>query len=166
MTNPTWQQRVADYAERLAEINESIDLILDETRVGTVNVKSEELKASQDALSAQVQNLQNMLAEREELLAADDAVGSGTTLRARLMSTRRIDDARLAKRLDEVGRQIEVTRERSVALFVCQYHLANLGQELIRLLSGSTGGDTYGHKIGKPDTTERGRGGGLFNEAA
>lgn len=159
-----WRERVAAYLGLLAEVNETIDLILDETRVGTVNVRSEEVERSREELTEAIGRLEEMLAQRQELLTDPAAPKKGITLRDKLMSTRHIDDARLLKRCDEVSAAIELTRERCLALFVCQFHLASLGQDLINLLSGATGPATYqaGGAMAKRDQS----GGGLFNEAA
>ncbi|SRR6056297_743608 len=166
MNQANWNRRVEEYVQRLAEVNETIDLILDDTRVGTLNVRPEEVEASREALVEAIGRLEAMLPEREDLLRDDDAPKTGITLREKLLSTRRIDDAALARRCDEVSAQIELTRERAISLFVCHFHLAALGQDLIDLLSGQAGPTTYGKQIGQPGNRQRESGGGLFNEAA
>ena len=166
MSKATWNDRVLAYVEHLAEVNESIDLILDETRVGTLNVRPEEIEASREALTAAVTRLEAMLPERETLLRDDEAPKLGITLREKLLATRRIEDAALARRCEEVSRQVELTRERAISLFVCHFHLASLGQDLIDLLSGQSAPSTYGEKIGQPGKSNHESGGGLFNEAA
>lgn len=160
-----WRERVGGYLTRLSEVNETIDLILDETRVGTVNVDSDEVERSRAELTEAIGRLEEMLTRREELLTDPAAPKKGITLRDKLRSTRHIDDARLLNRCDQISAAIELTRERSLALFVCQFHLASLGEDLINLLSGASGPATYqaGGSIAKRDQSS---GGGLFNEAA
>lgn len=161
-----WNVRVERYLDQLAEVNETIDLILDETRVGTRRVAPEEVDRSRQELTTAIGRLESMLPLREELLRADDAPEHGQTLREKLLSTRHIDDARIAMRCETVSKRLDTTRERAVALFVCQYHLANLGQDLIELLSGAATPKTYEGQLGKPQPRRPDSGGGLFNEAA
>ena len=50
---------------------------------------------------------------------------------------------------------------RSVAIFVCQYHLSNLTTDLVRLMTGADQPATYG----VVESTQPSPPGGLFNEA-
>lgn len=156
----TWTERVEDYVHQLQQTAETIDLILDETRLSTTQVKSPEIEASTQELLTAIGHLEKLVDTREALLRADDAPAEGVTLTEKLFSTRRIDDGRLAKQCQEVARQVEMTHQRAVSLFVCQYHLSQLGSELLQLLSGSAAPDTYGQER-RPSS-----GGGLFNDAA
>jgi len=160
MSQP-WNDRVEAYVERLRQITTSIAETLDDTRVNTLAPDSEELNAQASKLAASIRSLETMVDEREALLHAEDAPPTGITLTEKLLATRRIDDARLARQCREVSGELEATHQRAVSLFVCQFHLANFGKELLQLLSGSLEGATYGDG---PSRT--GQGGGLFNEAA
>ena len=158
--NATWTERVEDYVHQLQQTAETIDLILDETRLATTEVNSPEVEASTQELLGAVGQLEKLVETRETLLRAGDAPAAGLTLSEKLFSTRRIDDARLAKQCREVAKQVETTHQRAVSLFVCQYHLSQLGSELLQLLSGSAAPDTYGQER-RPSS-----GGNLFNDAA
>lgn len=156
----TWTERVEDYVHQLQQTAETIDLILDETRLSTTQVNSPEVEASTQELVTAIGQLERLVHTRETLLTAADAPAVGITLTEKLFSTRKIDDARLAKHCQTVAKEVETTHQRAVALFVCQYHLSQLGSELLQLLSGSTAPDTYGQERRAHPS------GGIFNDAA
>lgn len=162
----TWSQRVSAYVDELSEVAETIDLILDETRIRTIGLRPGEVDASTQQLAASVERLETMIARREELLRADDAPQRGLSLSEKLLYSRRIDDARLAQRCGEVAKAIDTTHHRATALFVCQYHLTHFQQELLQRLSGATAPPTYGPGHQTRTATRNNRTGGLFNDAA
>lgn len=156
-----WRDRVAEYIDELAEVAETIDLILDETRVRTMGLKSDEVDASTAQLVSAIAELETMVERRDELIRDPEAPKSGLSLSEKLLYTRKIDDARLARRCGEVAETIATTHQRATALFVCQYHLSELQRDLLNRLAGATGPQTYGKNGQKPIG-----GTGLFNEAA
>lgn len=173
-----WNERVGDYVDRLAALTEELDDRLDAIRMpplrpdgesgaGSGSARRSAAESAADApagleeLAELVRRLETFVGERETLLAADDAPRQGWTLTEKLLGTRRIDDARLAKRCRETSERIQTTHQRAVSLFVCQFHLANFGNDLLKRLSGAPETTTYGG--GQPT---RGQGGGLFNDAA
>ena len=174
--NASWTNRVEVYVERLTELTTALDERLDEVRM--LPLASRRLAVADGSEAAPipidpeqspevaevaelVKRLEGFVAQREELLCAEDAPEVGLTLSEKLLGTHRIEDARLAMRCREASEQIQTTHHRAVSLFVCQFHLANFGSELLQILSGGPEGSTYGP--GKPS---RGHGGGLFNDAA
>ncbi len=183
----SWTSRVEDYVDRLMELSTSLDEQLDQLRLQPLRSAREsdppsgedapsdqasnsaapppmvtpENSPELDTLAATVQQLEAFVAQREALLRASDAPRAGQTLTQKLLGTHRIEDARLAKRCRDVSEQVETTHQRAMALFVCQFHLANFGHDLLKLLSGAPDATSYGQ--GKP---ARGHGGGLFNDAA
>ena len=163
--NKDWQGRVIQYVDEVAAVAESMNLILDDTRVG-VHQDEEQAARSTARLQEQLETLESLVAARETLLRAEDAPEQGLTLSEKLLSRRRIDDARLAKRCDEVSRAIEATHERAMALFVCQYHLADLTQDLVRAMMGFQGTQTYTRDGSDLNPKTKSHGGGLFDEAA
>ena len=160
-TTKPWRDRVADYVDELAEVAETIDLILDETRVRTMGLRAEEVDASTTQLISAINELETMVERRDQLIRDPDAPKSGLSLSEKLLYTRKIDDARLARRCGEVAEVIATTHQRATALFVCQYHLSELQRDLLNRLAGATGPQTYSKDGRKPQG-----GTGLFNEAA
>lgn len=156
-----WRDRVNDYVDNLAKVAEKIDLILDETRIHTIGLKANEVNASTTELIAAITELEEMIERRDVLLRDADAPEKGLSLSEKLLTSRKIEDARLARRCGEVAEMMETTHQRATALFVCQYHLNEFQKELLQRLSGATAPPTYG-KSRNPNTGS----GGLFNEAA
>ena len=161
----SWVDRVGLYVEHLDEITENIDLILDETRVNTLGVKGQQINESTVQLQVALAQLEEMVAKRDDLIRASDAPKDGTTLATKLKSTYRIEDARLAKRCQEVSEKIKTTHERALSLFVCQFHLAELTTDIMQTLSGSQRTNTYKKESGGSSQKPMGQG-GLFDEAA
>lgn len=160
-----WNSRVAQYTDEMEAIAEKIDLILDDMRVGTSKVDAEEVAASTTQLEASLQELEDMVSNRDQLLRDPDAPPVGLTLTTKLKSTFRIEDARLAKRCTEVSQKIELTHQRAMALFVCQFHLSDLTTDIVKTLAGREQNSTY-QNDGKPNESQSSGGGGLFDEAA
>ncbi|KAA1259522.1 hypothetical protein LF1_20560 [Rubripirellula obstinata] len=160
-----WISRVEHYVETLDQLSEKIDLILDETRMGTLGAKSQEINESTAQLEVALVELEAMVAKRDDLLRATDAPENGTTLTEKLKSTFHIDDARLARRCEEVSEKVKLTHERATALFVCQFHLADLTSDLLKTISGSQTPETYKKDSAGSQHRPTGQG-GLFDEAA
>jgi len=156
-----WRDRVNQYVDELAQVAETIDLILDETRIRTVGLRPNEVDASTQQLVAAITDLESMVQRREQLLRDDDAPASGLSLTEKLLGSRRIEDARLARRCGEVAEMIATTHQRATALFVCQYHLSEFQRDVLERLAGASGPQTYGRAGQKPKPSS-----GLFNEAA
>ncbi|QDT06204.1 hypothetical protein K227x_46120 [Rubripirellula lacrimiformis] len=159
----TWSNRVERYLNELEETANTIDLILDQTRVQTVAVQPGQIDESTRQLQAALAVLEEKIAEREELLRDPDAPPSGLTLTKKLMSSLKIEDARLALRCRDLASTIELAHTRAVSLFVCQFHLSNLTTELVQTLTGATAPQTYPSPNGEKAPSS---GGGLFDEAA
>lgn len=128
-------------------------------QLATRNVQPDKIDASTKQLATLIEELAELIKKREVLLQDEDAPQRGMTLVDKLFSTQEIEDARIAKRCQKVAGTVETTHTRAVSLFVCQYHLAALSTDLVRLLSGERNPPTYAKK----QTQHRG---GLFNEAA
>ncbi|MEM6363835.1 MAG: hypothetical protein AAF539_01335 [Planctomycetota bacterium] len=163
----SWSNRVAQYVDDLAEVTETIDLILDETRVRTIGLQPDEVDESTQALAAAITRLEAMVQRRDDLIRDDHAPEPGLSLSEKLLHSRRIEDARLARRCGEVAEAMATTHSRAMALFVCQYHLSEFQTDLLKRLTGVTSPGTYSAG-GKSDANaQRGQqGGGLFNDAA
>lgn len=159
----SWHQRVADYTDQLEATATQIDTLLQQCRVDTENVRSDAVQATMQQLTTQLGSLEEMVAKREELLEADDAPRSGHTLTEKLQSSRNTDDARLAARCKKIAHLVADVNHRAISIFICQYHLADFGNHLIRIVAGEETKPTY-KTDGRKD--DHGPGGGLFNEAA
>jgi hypothetical protein len=158
----TWRTKVATYVDQLEEIAKSIDSILEQTQIDTLQVKCEQVDQSTSQLQQALIRLEEKIAQREGLLKAPDAPQQGLSLTEKLKGTRHIDDARLARRCEQLAALIASTNDRAIALFVCQYHLADCSSEIVRLISGNTAPATYDPSRRTPTRTS----GGLFNESA
>lgn len=158
----SWGSRVETYLDELELIAETIDLVLDNTRVQTQRIASSEVEESTTQLADALKQLEEKVAEREELLRASDAPPNGITLKKKLLSSLHIDDARLALRCEKVAETIELAHTRAISLFVCQYHLADVTGDIVRILSGASSLKTYN----PTRADDRGGQGGLFDEAA
>ena len=187
-----WTERVENYMGRLAELADLLDRRLDEVRLdalphlgsgrtphpptdaGESAAAAEPAGEGLAALAAAVDRLEQMVSERENLLTSPDAPSTGGTLSEKLLATRRIREASLAKQAGEIGERVAGTHERAMSLFVCQFHLANFGEDVLRLLSGAPGAAGYGTPAPSRERSTRtargqatrGHGGGLFNDAA
>jgi hypothetical protein len=162
-----WSNRVECYLDELEECANTIDLILDETRVHAVAVKGREVDESTRQLQASLTTLETKIAERETLLHDADAPPEGLTLIAKLRSTLHVDDERLARRCEQIAGTIELAHTRAVSLFVCQYHLADLTGNLVRIMTRTDKPQTYkAAGSSKKQDPQSSRGGGLFDEAA
>ncbi len=159
-----WFERVEAYLDELERTATTIDMILDETRVYTVNVQGGKVSESTRQLQENLVKLEEMIAQRELLLRDPDAPQRGLTLSTKLLGTLRIEDARLAKRCRELSATIEMAHTRAVSLFVCQYHLADLTTDLVLTLTRTSAPQTY-QSSATAKVPIKG-GGGLFNEAA
>ncbi len=156
--NQVWNERVNFYLDQLETATESIDLLLDEMRVSTAQGEPSDVENSTRELSAAIERLAELIQKRESLLLDSDAPEHGTTLVDKLFSTHRVDDARIARRCQKVAVTVENTHHRAMSLFVCQYHLATLSTDLVRILSGERTPPTYA----KTQVSHRG---GIFNKA-
>ncbi|TWU18149.1 hypothetical protein [Allorhodopirellula heiligendammensis] len=146
-----WRERVASYLLEATDIANSIDLILDETRMGAPNLGGDDAESTVPHLATAVAELERIVEKRDVLLRASDAPPFGLSLSAKLLSTRKIDDARLAKCCGELADLVAQTHQRATALFICQHYLSGLPSDLIARLSA----------VGQPQSHS-----GRFNEAA
>lgn len=158
---PAWRARVASYIEEATAIADSIDLILDETRMGAASQRGGEIDAATQQLCSAISELERIVQQRDVLLRATDAPPFGLSLSEKLLSTRRIDDARIAKSCREVADLVDRTHQRATSLFICQYHLSNISGDLAARLSSSTMLQTTLGSRQSPKSN-----GGRFHEAA
>lgn len=157
----TWRARVAAYVEDATSIANSIDLILDETRMGATSHRNGEIDAATQQLCAAVSELERIVQRRDALLRATDAPPFGLSLSEKLLSTRRIDDARMARCCGEAAELVARTHQRATTLFICQYHLSGIPRDLVSRLSTSTMLQTILGSRQSPKSN-----GGRFKEAA
>jgi hypothetical protein len=160
MMNNAWSERVENYLDQVEQIAMTIELILDQIKLETDD--SGNPQESTTDLEQSLVGLEQKIAEREELLRDPDAPVKGATLAEKLGGTRRDQDAQLASRCEQIAGLIESTHHRAISVFVCQYHLAELSTELVRLIVGASLPATYGAS----NEGSNPAGGGLFNKSA
>ena len=112
-------------------------------------------------LAAALADLENRVAQREVLLRAADAPQSGLTLTEKLESSKDQRSRMLGERCALIGEMMADINNHAVSLFVCQFHLANLTDDVVRIMAGVSEPSTYGNGH-KPETL----GGNLFSESA
>ncbi len=164
MTKP-WITRVDEYLNSLEQCVEELNDALDNTRMGTTQVEPQQIGGGTEQLTQCLEHLESLIAERKQLLDADDAPLRGVTLRDVLNRSIETGAAALADRCHQLSRSVELSRERAVSLFVCQFHLGDLSQHLLAILrSGADLGETY--QQGKSEVKRNETGGSVFNKAA
>lgn len=160
----SWFERVEDYLDEVEQIAAEIDETLKRTRLETSELKSPEVMRSNASLMESLAALETKIAQREQLLHAEDAPQTGGTLTEKIQRSTDSSRKDLAIRCQTVSALISTVNQRAVSLFVCQFHLAQLSGDIVRLLAGQTAPPTYQ----APNRNEKKAelGGGLFNEAA
>lgn len=156
-----WSERVSDFVDRLEALTDQVGALLEQTGIDTAAVNASEVERSMGPLRSALAGLQELVAERQQLLAAADAPQPGLSLMEKLRSTGRLDDASLARRCQRLAGRITDVHQRAMSIFVCQFHLAELSEDLVRLISGAGLPRTYG-----PSSQPGPAAGGLFNKSA
>jgi hypothetical protein len=165
MMNQSWMERVSHYLDSLEACVEALNDTLDETRVGTTSLDGEQVGEGTRRLTLCLQDLERLIGERKELLDAEDVPFAGVSLRDILNRSSDPSASELAKRCGKLSHEVDMSRERAVALFVCQFHLGDLSNHLLAILrSGTDHGSTY--ERGKLETKRAGVAGSIFNKAA
>ena len=154
-----WIERTAEYIDQLEALVEQIDEQFQITQVDTTKVDATAVGEATIKLREGLVALEQKVADRDQLLRADDVPSRGTTLIEILTQSK---EPMLAKRADQVAQQIGLTHQRAMSLFVCQFHLSNLTGDLVRIMTGADAPATYGGEKNAPLAPQ----GGLFNEAA
>ena len=161
----TWVERVDEYLHALQQCVEKLDESLDNTRMGTTTLNAPQVSDGTHHLSECLKELESLIADRKVLLDADDAPHRGVSLRDVLNRCSDPGAYRLAGRCEKLSRSVDLSRERAVSLFVCQFHLSDLSAHLLALLrSGTDHGSTY--QRGTSDVNRNGVSGSVFNKAA
>lgn len=158
---PAWRARVATHLEEANAIANAINLILDETRMVAASHRSSAIDTATQQLCSAILELERVEQQRDALLSASDAPPFGLSLSEKLLSTRRIDDARMAKCCAEAADLLARTHQRATSLFICQYHLSGIPRELLARLSSSTALQNALRSRQSPKSK-----GGRFHEAA
>lgn len=156
---PTWTERTIRYLDQLAQLVDRIENQLQQTRISATGDGPQAVSSTASQLQQALGELEQTVADRHDLLIADDAPQVGDTLAKKLMS---LAEAGLADQCERLGSRIADVHQQSVSVFVCQYHLADLTTDLVRLMTGASRPATYDRVENRPLTTP----GGLFNESA
>ncbi len=160
----SWFDRVESYLDEVEEIAGKIDETLKSTRLETSEFNAVEVERQNVSLMESLALLEMKIAEREQLLQAEDAPQIGVTLTEKIVRSASTQSQGLAERCRAVSAMVSTVNQRAISLFVCQFHLSQLGSDIVRLLAGQTSPPTYQ----APNRSEKSSdlGGGLFNEAA
>ena len=132
-----------------------------ETQAGIDGSLAVIVNAATERLAACLSELEGKVAQRELLLRAADAPQAGLTLSEKLEGVRDPRGRGLHQRCELISEMMADINNHALSLFVCQFHLANLTDDVVRLMAGVPEPTTYGNS-NKPETL----GGNLFNESA
>ena len=161
----SWASRVSEYLDKLQNCVERLDDALDEMRMGTKRLAMSQVDQSHVNLAAALEELELLIAAREDLIRAEDTPGLGMTIRDILANQNDNFSQSLSQRCQKLSQDIDTSRERAVALFVCQFHLADLSESLLTLLRGAPGHRaTYGNASDTRRPADIG--GSLLNKSA
>ena len=164
MSKP-WTARVSAYLDNLEFCVDRLNEALDEMRLGTKSLELTRLDGSHRQLADALQTLESLIAARQELIQAEDAPGKGLTLRDILGSSQDGLSRGLSERCQSLAKDIDISRERAVSLFVCQFHLADLSENVLALLRGVDGPRSTYHNSADVRRPAAG-GGSLLNKSA
>ncbi len=165
MADKSWLTRVNEYLDELEVCVEAMNDALDNTRMGTMNVHMPTVGDGTAHLTECLAALERLIAQRQQLLEAPDVPVTGLTLRD-VLNRCILENANVvADRCHQISRSVELTRERAVSLFVCQFHLNELSTHLLALLrTGADHGATY--QSGQMDANRTAPTTSVFNRAA
>src|SRR6056297_1248708 len=144
-----WLTDLASYLDQIeetaAELNAAVQTNRSLTRDGAFGSLHEATVGLQEGLSV----MERLLERRRTLLDRADAPGPAYSLRDALtLLMRQTADEAVARsmleRCQALSRQIDQIREDALALFVCQFHLADTTSHFLRLLlPNAEVADTY-----------------------
>lgn len=132
-----------------------------EARVGIDGSLAVSVNAATEQLAGCLSDLEGKVAQRELLLRASDAPQMGLTLAEKLEASKDPRSRGLHQRCQMISEMMSDINNHALSLFVCQFHLANLTDDVVRVMAGVPEPTTYGDKS-RSETL----GGNLFNESA
>lgn len=156
----TWLRQVEDYLDQLEEVTQTLSEQVQRTQVDSRELRVDEIQSATLAMAETLRELEQRVALREELLADAQAPTGGSTLIEKISQLRGPRSEEVSKRCESVSAQIAETNHQAVSLFVCQFHLAGMSGDIVRILAGASSPETYGDLDGTLP------GGNLFNESA
>ena len=156
----TWLQQVENYLDRLEEVTQTLSDHVGRTQIDSRELRVDEIETATLAMAETLRELEQRVARREELLADTQAPIQGATLIEKLSHLRDARSEEVGKRCESVSARIAETNHQAVSLFVCQFHLAGMSGDIVRILAGASSPETYGDSEGTLP------GGNLFNESA
>ena len=170
-----WQERVAAYLEELERVTSELSTQIQRVEVdqipqsptaapieqGVDAAEAPVVDSDIQALAICLRDLEEKVSQRELLLRAVDGPEDGLTLSQKLAALGDQQSLALQERCVRVSEMIADINNRAVSLFVCQFHLANLTDEIVRIMAGVPEPKTY-----STGTKQTALGGNLFNESA
>ena len=171
----TWIDRVEAYLDELEVSADGLTRQMKDMRVdqipparqdsqsqsGLESSLADKVNEGTQRLAEALADLEKKVTQRETLLRAEDAPASGLTLLEKLES---LNDQRsdfLRQRGEMIAEMIADINNHAVSLFDCQFHLANLTHDVVRIMAGVSEPTTYGATSGAEKL-----GGNLFSESA
>lgn len=157
-----WMNQVDEYLFRLNETAISVADAVVGLEFATQQAATDEINAQSAKMGALLAVLEAKLAERETLLSKcpSNEQQAPTSLQAALQAVKHPKATELAERCARIGSELQFVHRKSVGLFVGQFHLVNVTEEFLRMLSGvSAKPITY-------DDSESLEGGSLLDRAA
>lgn len=158
-----WLEIVDRYFDNLESTLDALNESVEDFRALMTDGRFAEFARPTAALQKLVVELEASLDHRSRLLGQVTLEGSRPrSLRAALS---RLDDRVRLLRAEELTQRIGEERLRAVVQFVAQFHLAETGKDLVRILTRS-GPDPGIYGAGMRMLTPKSTGGGLMDEAA
>ncbi|QDV67948.1 hypothetical protein Poly24_16540 [Rosistilla carotiformis] len=157
-----WMADVDTYLQQLNETSEALAGTLVGLEQATRKAASEEIHNQCAKLGSLLRVLQQQLAQREALLIEfpDAADAAPVSLQAALSTVKHSGAVEMVKRCAVISTELQGLHQKAIALFVGQYHLSNMTEEFLRLMSGvSAKPITY-------DKTDDEAGGSFLDRAA
>ncbi len=158
-----WLELVDRYFDNLENTLNALNESVDDYRALMVAGRFADFARPTAVMQQLVVELESSLDHRTHLLGQVASEGSRPrTIRGVLKS---LDDGVRLLRAEELSTRIGEERLRAVVQFVAQFHLAETGKDLVRILTRS-GPDPGTYGAGMRMLTPKSSGGGLMDEAA
>ncbi|QDV11864.1 hypothetical protein CA51_17400 [Rosistilla oblonga] len=133
-----WMDHVDTYLQQLNETSDALAGTLVGLEQATRKADSEEINSACAKLGSLLRVLEQQLSQREALLVEfpDAADTAPANLQSALGTIEHPRANELAKRCTLISSELRGIHQKAISLFVGQYHLTSVTEELLRLMSG------------------------------
>ncbi len=161
-----WSDRLDAYLLRLQQAADRLQQTLGDLGQTVIDETPESSSTAQQAAESVLLELEELISWRTELIRATDTPATGISLRQIIQHSTLPQRETLLARCDSVAQGVGRSRERAIASFACQFHLADFTSKLLSILTGSDEA-TATYSNGGQQPLRRGhQGGNLMNQSA